>query len=728
MKNFGANRFRLGIGGLADFTNQATQPDIAPGLASGVGSWLLRSSSSEHEIYLKTASPDVRGWTRQNYDLSVFNVRNYGATGDGVTDDRVAIQAAIDAAVAVGGGTVYFPPGTYAVYKNGIPGFELDNVSDLTFLGDGRISTIAQVGSAGFGDWYLFRLRNDTTRISFRRLGFDASGSTDPDPGDQQHFIQVIGAAGDPGGGANNVDIVGCWFGEQVGDGVRLLAEVGKEVEDIRIIRNVFDMVSCRSCIQFQRYGRQVIVENNFMQGSTDNLIDFEPTNGGGLRGFTITGNQMDHASQGTTAIALGGPVSDPLQSVVLANNIVVNGGSIGGGGLRGFSISGNIVTMNSTAVDGVLYLNSECEFMDIFGNVLISESAATSRTCISSTADMDGDAENWVVADNICVTAFGNASIGLETNCPLVIAGNVTDAIPQSANGVGIQARGVNRDLDAVNIDGNLVKVTSGGGVNGKGTILTSTTGGVGIDVRNLRIANNMTRNAGPGGIVMEAAGVGELYIDWRFVADNMLIGPTSLCVTMPGNSVGATFNGPAGPGPQIVGYRTAGSPESNVTAPDGSFLTNAFGSGVADQLWIKETGAGVSGGSTGWVRVGPNEFQFGVRDTGTVTAARFFAPGFALPLADTVEHKFALPRPGTVRSMRVIQTAGTGAGNCVYTLRRGGGNTTVTATVAFTATTGTGSGASVCSAGDLISLQVTKSQAPATAPTNVIIMLELI
>ena len=49
-------------------------------------------------------------------DASPLNVRDYGAVGNGQTDDRAAIQAAIDAAAAgAGGGVVQFPAGTYLV-------------------------------------------------------------------------------------------------------------------------------------------------------------------------------------------------------------------------------------------------------------------------------------------------------------------------------------------------------------------------------------------------------------------------------------------------------------------------------------------------------------------------------------------------------------------------------------------------------------------------------------
>ena len=44
-----------------------------------------------------------------------FNVKTYGATGNGTSNDRTAIQNAFDACNTAGGGTVIFPAGTYKV-------------------------------------------------------------------------------------------------------------------------------------------------------------------------------------------------------------------------------------------------------------------------------------------------------------------------------------------------------------------------------------------------------------------------------------------------------------------------------------------------------------------------------------------------------------------------------------------------------------------------------------
>src|SRR5437899_1312482 len=43
----------------------------------------------------------------------LFNVRNFGAKGDGKALDPSAVSRAIDTCAAAGGGTVYFPAGNY---------------------------------------------------------------------------------------------------------------------------------------------------------------------------------------------------------------------------------------------------------------------------------------------------------------------------------------------------------------------------------------------------------------------------------------------------------------------------------------------------------------------------------------------------------------------------------------------------------------------------------------
>src|SRR5690349_3671561 len=48
---------------------------------------------------------------------SVFDVRKFGAVGDGKAIDTPAVNKAIDAAAAAGGGTVVFPTGIYACYS-----------------------------------------------------------------------------------------------------------------------------------------------------------------------------------------------------------------------------------------------------------------------------------------------------------------------------------------------------------------------------------------------------------------------------------------------------------------------------------------------------------------------------------------------------------------------------------------------------------------------------------
>lgn len=83
----------------------------------------------------------------------IYNVMDYGATGDGVTDDRLAIQAAVDAAHAAGGGTVYIPTGTYIV--SGQEDQSLGCVmlyDNITVFGDGMGVTTVKLQDGWNGD------------------------------------------------------------------------------------------------------------------------------------------------------------------------------------------------------------------------------------------------------------------------------------------------------------------------------------------------------------------------------------------------------------------------------------------------------------------------------------------------------------------------------------------------------------------------------------------------
>lgn len=111
-------------------------------------------------------------------DLQFYNVKSsqFGALGDGVTDDSAAIQDAIDTAAAADGGRVFFPPGVYRVANE----VTWDRRVELVGAGPGVCTLALENNSAS-----LFVVQPVTTdgegcRATGFRFAFGITGATEP--------------------------------------------------------------------------------------------------------------------------------------------------------------------------------------------------------------------------------------------------------------------------------------------------------------------------------------------------------------------------------------------------------------------------------------------------------------------------------------------------------------------------------------------------------------------
>ena len=76
---------------------------------------------------------------RYNSSSNLFNVKNYGAKGDGFTDDTSFIQLAIDAMenAKIPGGVLYFPKGSYVLNGTAEWRCVVVDAGNITIRGDG---------------------------------------------------------------------------------------------------------------------------------------------------------------------------------------------------------------------------------------------------------------------------------------------------------------------------------------------------------------------------------------------------------------------------------------------------------------------------------------------------------------------------------------------------------------------------------------------------------------
>jgi parallel beta-helix repeat protein len=126
--------------------------------------------------YAQTTSQQVTGPALDNGD-QVFNVKAYGAVGDGVTNDTAAFNKAL-AGCAVNGGTCLVPKGTYLISASGISTarHRPSVLSGVHLMGAGRGASILKV--AGMPTDHFLPCEGDNWSVE--NLTFDMGDYTSP--------------------------------------------------------------------------------------------------------------------------------------------------------------------------------------------------------------------------------------------------------------------------------------------------------------------------------------------------------------------------------------------------------------------------------------------------------------------------------------------------------------------------------------------------------------------
>jgi hypothetical protein len=342
------------------------------------------------------AGGGLTGW----YDVTEAP---YLATGDGTTDDTAAIQEAMDACAAAGGGVVYFPPGTYLCSAT----INID--SDVTMQGVGEPSLLTQA---------------DNSQCRF----IENEGSTEGSI--TNATIRDLAIDGNQANQALNA-----------GSAIRLRGD------DIRILNCNVRNGSIHN-IQFGT-SSNVLVEgcicsgpgqSNYAyedvttvihRGNSGETSDVSDTKFGTCTNVTCVGNVCMNG--GT-----GGYYCDTSTDVIIAGNVSVNQSN----GVRlletdRVAITGN--TINGSTEDGIALLN-DCNHVIISGNVIRNSGTSAANTFDGINVDNTTTAcTDVIITGNIITDSGSTMRYGIATENDSddvsVIANQIEGAVTGNAS-----------------------------------------------------------------------------------------------------------------------------------------------------------------------------------------------------------------------------------------------------------------------------------------------------
>lgn len=708
-----ADRIRLKA---AELVSGTVDPSAGGGFAALLASFYLQPSGGVGAAWLKTGAGDA-SWTKLEQSFAWYNVRDYGAVGDGATDDRVAIQAAINACQAsTNKGQVYFPRGTYKCSQNGSLGYSflLNAAVNMQLVGAGPGSVIKMSGNAGTAAWDLFQLTGNCSAIRFMDLTLDGSGVTNPTTTD--NLIRV----GTGAGIMTNISLVRCKLTGMVagsGDAIQIAGAAGNTIQRFWIAECLIDGAG-RYGVHVQQGCSFGWITQNFITNCLRDIV-VDASSDVAISSLNITSNEIVHTGTDKLAMQINGPATG-LVSIATVSQNMVSGGFVEMSQTIQATVVGNIQSSGTFASTNAAWrmfgLVTDLTFC---GNVL-DRSAGSSAGPVLSLESSGGQAPTRVGANsNILLTSVASSGFIFASD---ITGCSISKNLCRNLNTAGVSTvYGIEIDATASVVDDNLIagnQLTAAAGSYAAGVLLKIN----GSTINNVAVNGNFVDQADYG---LEKSGAEASYIGKLMFAGNNADGAvgdinlTNGATLYPiigwnGGSFGANL---------FTGH---GSPEGVITAHPGSMYLNRDG-GNSTTIYQKETGSL----NTGWTAFGGDVIAFGGATTTTVATAVFFAPGF-LTLPTAAEIQMPVTRPGTIRNLFLrIQGAGTDTQNVVYTVRKNGVDTALTVTVANDAAAPTSASDTTHSftvvVGDLISLSVVKGGVVTAGQTNVVATMEL-
>jgi Pectate lyase superfamily protein len=521
------------------------------------------------------------------------NVRDFNAVGDGITDDRAKIQAAIDDAVSNNKGGILFPAGTYRVSRVTVPGgrwsLDLNGVQDFMVMGEGPKSVVKLVNTtSATGDWHVFILQNNCRRVVFKDLVIDGNRTGLTNPDQQSHGIEV-----EPG--TEDLVVDRCILRECFGDGMRLLGkgQGGPHVKRLRIENSLFQ-TNKRSGLGIQRAVEQIIISDCIFDSTvTDQSIDFEPSGSDGPTDLVIQGCIINHTNptKAVTLSGISGP--DPLVRCKFSDNIVL-GGPVFCTDVNQLAIQNNIVLVtNSGTVSRIpVEVQRGGDSVIITGNLLVNDDTATGAV-ISLSEVNQRQVTRTLVANNLCFARFGDG-IHCVSSDDAAIHGNMIVASASCANAIFIRSE--SSSMDNISVRDNDVTVKDAGKWAFGIRIAASPhqIGHVSVIGNSIRGAAEGIRFAGPGFTQAPVCALNRIADDVPFPFVGIGELPANSIIVGGATSRGGTTLG-SGAGRLLAGL---GDPNNKLTGDVGDIFQRLDGTPGAT-LYVKETG---NGNKTGW------------------------------------------------------------------------------------------------------------------------------